>query len=152
MSCLPFYRPRGENRIPETERREEGKKEREIRLPGVCRPPLRVGPADLVDRGGSGVAPRSCWPLQHTCGRRALFLSSIPSERTEWSKGPLTEAIRGAGGTVPVNRRWSTDVGWWLGRELAAQCWPVDAMIDMSLPAWPDATTSHIRMRSSNAL
>jgi len=26
VPCLPFYRPRGENRIPETERREEEKK------------------------------------------------------------------------------------------------------------------------------
>ena len=33
------------------------KKEREIRLPEVRRPPLRVGPADPVDHGGSGVVP-----------------------------------------------------------------------------------------------
>ena len=38
-------------------------KEREIRLPGVCRPPLRVGLVDPIDRGGSGVAPGPCWPL-----------------------------------------------------------------------------------------
>ena len=61
----------------------------------MCRPPLHVGPADPIDCGGSGVVPGSYWPLQHTFERRAPFLSSIPSERTEWSKGPLTEAIRG---------------------------------------------------------
>jgi len=58
----------------------------------VRRPPIRVGPADLVDRGSIDIAPGSCWPLQLTCGRRAPFLSSVPSERTEWSEGPLTES------------------------------------------------------------
>ena len=102
--ALPFLLyTKGREQDTRDREKGRGKKEREIRLPGVCRPPLRVGPADLVDHGGSGVAPGSCWLLQHTCGRRVPFLSSIPSERKEWSKGPLTEAIRGAGGTVPVN-------------------------------------------------
>ena len=100
----------------------EGKreKEREIRLPGVCRPPLRMGPADPIDHGGSSVTLGPYWPLQHMRGRRMPLLSSIPSERKEWSKGPLIEAIRGVGGTVPVNGRRSTNVGWWSGRELVA--------------------------------
>ena len=56
--------------------RGRGKKEREIRLPGVCRPPLRMGPADPVDRGGSSVTPGSCWLLQHTCEGLAVQCQS----------------------------------------------------------------------------
>ena len=58
------------------------------------RPPIRVGPADPIDHGGSGVIPGSYWPLQLTCQSHAP-LSSIPSEWTEWLEGPLTESHAG---------------------------------------------------------
>ena len=71
------------------------KKEREIKLPEVRRSPLRVDPADSVDRGGYDVVPGSYWPLRLTCGRRAPSLSSIPSEWTVWSEGLLQKPCGG---------------------------------------------------------
>ena len=89
MPCFPFYRPRESRGY---NGREEGKGKRN-KAPGGVPSSSSCGSTDPIDRGGSDVAPGFYWPLQHTCGRRAQFLSCIPFEQMEWSKGPLTEAM-----------------------------------------------------------